>query len=140
MAEIDGARVAVEVAAGAAGDESPDAPGRWPGSHAEAGAVAPLLRVGPGWVSVAEGEWSLVSGDPAACALSLGRIADAQWRPEPGVLPVAARRALGPAARRDPRGAAWEGSGGRRRGAGRFTALAFALAAGAAWLAASRRG
>ncbi len=101
-------------------------------------AVAPLLRLGPGWVSFAAGDWRVARGDPAVLALELGRMLDAHWRPEPGVLPIEARRDLGAPAYFKPRGAAWTGADGRKRAPGRFMALAFALAAGAAWVAASR--
>jgi hypothetical protein len=143
-AAVAGVRLRVAVAAAASSPDSATlaaaGAGHWPARPSGSDRGADLLRTGPGWISCAAGEWQVQSGDPAALALELGRLADGQWRPEPGLLPSAARRAQGPPERRDPAGSAWNTSGGKRRGAGRFTALALALAAGAAWFAASRRG
>lgn len=145
VANVGGTRLTVEAGtsasgptAGSAGPGTSEANAVWPATLDD-GPAAGLLRLGPGWISVAAGEWRLLRGDRAACALALGRIADRQWLPEPGLLPVAVRRAQGPGRERDPEGGPWDRSGARRHGAGRFTALAFALAAGAAWFAASRR-
>jgi hypothetical protein len=139
-AEVSGVRVRVSASGSPSSAQETDGEAHWPARSDESDRGAPLLTSGPGWISCAAGEWRIQSGDPAALALELGRLADARWLPEPGLLPSAARRAQGPPQRSAPEGAAWSASGAKRRGAGRFTALALALAAGAAWFAASRRG
>lgn len=136
-AEIAGVRVRVAVSDTSIVPRPRSAVERWSASRWGLEGGAPLLLLGPGWISCAAGEWQILSGDAAALALELGRLADAQWLPEPGLLPSAARRDQGTPLRIDPQGA-WDALGGKRRGAGRFTALALALAAGATWVAASR--
>lgn len=141
--QVSGVRVRVTASGSpSTPNDAPATEGRahWPARSSDSDRDAPLLFTGPGWISCAAGEWQILSGDPAALALELGRLADGHWLPESGLLPSAARRAQGPPERREPSGSIWNASGGKRRGAGRFTALALALAAGAAWFAASRRG